>query len=83
MAKLGRMSEPARIRRPACKKLLLFERRIAACQVIIKAKLNRIDGKIVTEPFPIVLDVADSGIDVPVNNHQLSWWYDGEPLKAV
>ena len=34
--------------------------------MVIKTKLNCIDGQIVTEPFPIVLDVTDGGIDVPV-----------------
>jgi hypothetical protein len=22
-------------------------------------------------------------VGAPIKNHQLSWWYDGEPLKAV
>ena len=34
---------------------------------------------VVAETF--MIPAADPGIQI--KNHQLSWWFDGEPLKAV
>ena len=35
------------------------------------------------ERFGLVLPDNDIGPWSTINNHQLSWWYGGEPLKAV
>ena len=36
----------------------------------------------ITEPGPRVFTQKDPSADV-IKNHQLSWWFDVEPLKAV